>query len=250
MHNSRKKIVAGNWKMNKNVQEATELFNQLKTINSFMVEVIVAPPFLYLESFSKQKSTLKIAAQNCAAYPSGAYTGEVSASMLASVSVSYCIVGHSERRALFTETDEMIQLKIKELLSAKITPIFCCGEQFEDRENGNQNEIIKNQIENALFHFTENEMEKIVIAYEPVWAIGTGKTASPDQAQEMHSYIRSLISKQFSAKCADNTSILYGGSCNESNALELFSKEDIDGGLIGGASLKFDTFNAIINALE
>lgn len=246
----RKKIVAGNWKMNKNVREAHELFDAINKINSNDVEIVVAPPFLYLESFSSSESNIKISAQNCAATLNGAFTGEVSAEMLASLKVSYSLVGHSERRTLFNETDQQIQNKVNQLLNFSICPIFCCGESLAEREAGIEKNIILSQLSKALFHLSSNQIQQVVIAYEPVWAIGTGKTATAAQAQEMHAYIREQLGVHYTNEIAQKISILYGGSCNASNAAELFANIDVDGGLIGGASLQAESFDAIIKALE
>jgi triosephosphate isomerase len=246
----RNKIVAGNWKMNKNVREAHELFSSIATLKSSSVEIVVAPPFLYLESFSSSNSAIQLSAQNCAATNNGAFTGEISAEMLASLNISYSLVGHSERRVIFQESDEQIKLKINQLLAHSISPIFCCGESLTEREAGLEKKVILDQLNNALFHLKKNEIEKIIIAYEPVWAIGTGKTATAAQAQEMHAFIREQLAIKYSYEIAQKIPILYGGSCNASNAAELFSNLDVDGGLIGGASLQVETFEAIIKALE
>lgn len=246
----RRKFVVGNWKMNKNVREAHELFSNINAIQSASVEVVIAPPFLYLESFSKVKAGVQLCAQNCAATNNGAFTGEVSAEMLASLTVSYCLVGHSERRSYYKESDEQLKLKVNQLLSNGLTPIFCCGESLEERESGQENKVILHQLESALFHLSPDDIAKVMIAYEPVWAIGTGKTASSEQAQEMHAFIRKELENKYSVTVSQKMNILYGGSCNAANAAELFSNKDVDGGLIGGASLQVDSFEAIIRALE
>jgi triosephosphate isomerase len=246
----RNKIVAGNWKMNKNVREAHELFASIATLKSSSVEIIVAPPFLYLESFSSSNSAIQLSAQNCAASNNGAFTGEISAEMLASLNITYSLVGHSERRVIFQESDEEIKLKINQLLAHSIFPIFCCGESLAEREAGLEKKVILDQLNKALFHLNATEMEKVIIAYEPVWAIGTGKTATAAQAQEMHAFIREQLAIKYSNELAQKIPILYGGSCNASNAEELFSNKDVDGGLIGGASLQLASFEAIIKALE
>lgn len=244
-----KKIVAGNWKMNKTHEEALslskELFDRQDEIPED-VKLVISPPALYLSSMAHiSKSRIGLSSQNCSNQKSGAFTGEISTEMLNSVGVKFCIVGHSERRSYYSESDEFIGEKVERLLEDDITPIFCCGEQLEERESDQYFDIIKNQISNSLFHLSKEEISKLVIAYEPVWAIGTGKTASPEQAQEIHAYIRSLISEKYDSEIGDNLSILYGGSCKPSNAKELFSQPDIDGGLIGGASLNADDFLAL-----
>ncbi len=247
----RKQIVAGNWKMNKTFHEAEELVSTIadKLDNENLVcEVVICPPALYLEMASDyaDESVLEIAAQNVSGFNNGAYTGELSAAMLAEMEIKYCIVGHSERRKYFNETDAQLAEKVDRLLDYGIMPIFCIGEQLEDRESGNQFDIVRSQIEHGLFHLNKEEFSNVVVAYEPVWAIGTGIVATPDQAEEMHSFIRNLIGEKYNAQIADETTILYGGSCNAENAVTLFSKKDVDGGLIGGASLKADDFVKII----
>ncbi len=251
----RKNIVAGNWKMNKTLQEgmalATEL-NSILTENKPNCEVVIGTPFIHLASVASAVDTslLHVAAQNCADKESGAYTGEVSAAMVKSTGADYVILGHSERRAYYGETFEILKDKVELALGNGLKPIFCIGEQKEEREANQQNEIVKAQLEGSVFHLSAEEFSKIVLAYEPVWAIGTGLTASSDQAQEIHAFIRSLIVDKYGAEVAENTTILYGGSCNASNAKELFSKPDVDGGLIGGASLKAEDFRAIIEAFN
>ena len=249
----RKKIVAGNWKMNKNLQEglalATELDSTLKgkTLNC---DVVIGTPFIHLASIVEAIDTNKVgvAAENCADKESGAYTGEVSAEMVASTGAKYVILGHSERRAYYHETPEMLKEKVLLALKNKLTPIFCIGEVLQERESNNHFDVVKSQIEKSLFDLSQDDFAHIVLAYEPVWAIGTGKTATADQAQEMHAFIRETIAAKYGAETAENTSILYGGSCNASNAKELFSNPDVDGGLIGGASLSVDKFLPIIEA--
>ena len=251
----RKHIVAGNWKMNKTFEEAEELIDNLMTAleqteldkNTLMV---LCPPFPYLEMCSEysEDSYFLPGAQNVSDQESGAYTGEVSAAMLQSMDIAYCIVGHSERRAYYGETDAIVAAKVNQLLAHDIRPIVCCGEVLEEREAGKQLEVVERQIRDGLFHLTAEQMGEIVIAYEPVWAIGTGKTATPEQAQEIHAHIRNLVRKQYGDKVADNLSILYGGSCKPSNAREIFAQPDVDGGLIGGAALKADDFMAIATA--
>ena len=214
------------------------------------VDVVICPPAVYLELATDMASSkpVLIGAQNVSSFENGAYTGEISAAMLESLEVDYCIVGHSERRKYFNENDKELASKVNLLLARGITPIFCCGELLDDRDDDMHMEVVSNQIEDALFHLSEEEFQKLVIAYEPVWAIGTGKTATPEQAQEMHAFIRALIAMKYSGETADQCSILYGGSCNAANAAELFSKKDVDGGLIGGASLKADDFVLIIRS--
>ncbi len=249
----RKKIVAGNWKMNKTFQEAEELVStiadKLDELD-LLCDVIVCPPTLYLEMASDyaEESVLSIAAQNVSAFDNGAYTGEISASMLGEMEIPYCIVGHSERRKYFKETDSELAEKVDRLLDYNMKPIFCIGEQLAERESGNHFEVVKAQMTNGFFHLNKDEFLNIVVAYEPVWAIGTGVVATPDQAQEMHSFIRGLISEKYGNKTADDTTILYGGSCNAENASTLFANKDVDGGLIGGASLKADDFVKIVTS--
>ncbi len=249
----RKNIVAGNWKMNKTLQEGVELAKEVKESlsgNNPNCDVIIGTPFIHLATVAEvvKNSPVKVSAQNCADKESGAYTGEVSASMIKSAGVNYVILGHSERRAYYGETYEILKNKVLLALKNDLTPIFCIGELKEEREANKQNEVVKDQLEGSVFNLTADEFSKVVIAYEPVWAIGTGLTATSEQAQEIHAFIRSLIAQKYGKEIAQNTSILYGGSCNAGNAAELFSKEDVDGGLIGGASLKAGDFKAIISA--
>jgi triosephosphate isomerase (TIM) len=250
----RRKIVAGNWKMNNIFQEADELINEiiegLEEANKKNVNVVLCPPFTYLELATDyaQESDYSVGAQNVSNYNAGAYTGEVSAKMLHSMDVEYCIIGHSERRKYFNETDKELIHKAELLLKNDILPIFCCGELLPEREAGKHFEVVKQQLGNTLFYLDPLDFAKVIIAYEPVWAIGTGITATPNQAQEMHAYIRSLISEKYGKEIAKNTSILYGGSCNAENAKELFANPDVDGGLIGGASLKATDFLKIIDS--
>ncbi|MBP3764134.1 MAG: triose-phosphate isomerase [Bacteroidales bacterium] len=248
----RKHIVAGNWKMNCTFAEADELINgimeQLEATElPRETQLVVCPPFPYLEMTTDyaNDSYFAVGAQNVAAEERGAYTGEVSAEMLESVEIDYCIVGHSERRAYYGETDALVAAKVDRLLAHGLKPIVCVGEVLEEREAGRQLEVVKRQVEEGLFHLTAEQMQQVVVAYEPVWAIGTGKTATPDQAQEIHAHIRSLLAAKYGQAVADEVSILYGGSCKPSNAKELFACPDIDGGLIGGASLKAEDFVAI-----
>jgi triosephosphate isomerase len=247
----RRKIVAGNWKMNNNFGEADELlFNIGDNMTDNVpddVELIICPPFVFLEMATDfaQNYEYKIGAQNISEHQKGAFTGEISAEMIASMDLEYCIIGHSERRKYFGETSEVLSQKVDNLLENDIQPIFCIGEQLEEREAGNHFDIIKEQITGGVFHLSAEEFTNVVLAYEPVWAIGTGVTASPEQAQEVHAFIRSLLVEKYGKEVAENTSILYGGSCNAKNAKELFSQQDVDGGLIGGAALKADDFLTI-----
>jgi triosephosphate isomerase len=253
----RKYMVAGNWKMNKTFPEAEKLIADIldnihdngKPEN---VDVVLCPPFPYLEMATDMvnEEVVMTGAQNVSQFGKGAYTGEVSAEMLGSLNVTHCIVGHSERRKYFAESDGQLLEKVGKLLENEIIPIFCCGELLEEREANRHFDVVKNQLENTLFKLAESSFIKIIIAYEPVWAIGTGVTASPDQAQEMHQYIRGLISEKFGTTIADGTTILYGGSCNTSNAADLFKNADVDGGLIGGASLKADDFCTIVRSFS
>jgi triosephosphate isomerase (TIM) len=247
----RKKIVAGNWKMNKTLQEAQTLVEMItKQVNEFdNVIKIIIPSFPFLSVVNSQlnnKANFFVGAQNCHTNASGAYTGEVSAAMLASVGCQYVLVGHSERRQYFKEKEADFVLKIKEALANNLHPIFCVGETIHERKTDNYFKVITEQLTTVLEKFTETEFSKFVIAYEPVWAIGTGETATPAQAQEIHEFIRTVIAGMYSSQTAEATSILYGGSCNPQNAQELFSCKDVDGGLIGGASLKADDFCKII----
>jgi triosephosphate isomerase len=250
----RKQIVAGNWKMNKTFQEADDLINELVefiTSNDIGdIGVIICPPAPYLElaSDSASESDLFVGAQNVSDHESGAYTGEISAAMLESMNIDYCIIGHSERRKYYHESNEMLSEKVNRAIESSIQPIFCCGELLPEREAGEYFDVVKAQLEESLFHLKEEDFEDVVIAYEPVWAIGTGVTATSDQAQEMHAFIRSLIKEKYNEDVAENTTILYGGSCNPNNARELFANKDVDGGLIGGASLKADDFAKIIQS--
>lgn len=249
----RKNIVAGNWKMNKTLQEgvalATEITSTLKN-KSLACEVILGTPFIHLSSVVSvvEKTGIHVAAQNCADKASGAYTGEVSAAMVKSTGADYVILGHSERREYYHETSEILNRKVALALENGLTPIYCCGEALEVRNANGQNDFVKKQLDETIFNLSAEEFKKIVIAYEPIWAIGTGVTASTAQAQEMLAFIRGLIADKFGKEIADNTSILYGGSCNAANAPELFAQPDIDGGLIGGASLKAADFIAITQA--
>lgn len=249
----RQKIVAGNWKMNNTLAEGIELAKAVNAIlekNAPKCKVVLGTPFIHITEAVKtvNKNLVGIAAQNCADKASGAYTGEISAAMIKSTGAEYVILGHSERRSYYGETDAILKEKTDLALANGLTPIFCIGEVLEERESGKHFEVVKSQIENALFHLSAEEFGKIVLAYEPVWAIGTGKTASSEQAQEIHAFIRQTLAAKYGQAVADNTSILYGGSCKASNAKELFAQPDVDGGLIGGASLKAEDFYGIIEA--
>ena len=252
----RKQIAAANWKMNCTYQQAEKLLDEVlqsEIILSYGSEVIFAVPFPYLimaNSEVADEPNYSVAAQNCHQKKSGAYTGEVSAEMLRSIAINYCIIGHSERREYFLETNQVLAEKINACLEHDISPIFCCGEPLTVREAGKQNAHVETQMIESLFHLTETQLKKIIIAYEPIWAIGTGKTASTQQAQEMHAYIRSILAKQYSAEIADEIPILYGGSVKASNAAELLSSPDVDGGLVGGASLVAKEFIEIMKALK
>jgi triosephosphate isomerase len=251
----RKKIVAGNWKMNTDYAEGIALFSEIVNIvrdekKGDQIAIICAP-FIHLNSLAKLGGeTVKIGAQNCHQNESGAYTGEISAKMIKSVGCEYVIVGHSERRQYFAESDALLAEKTKIALANQLTPIFCIGETLDERNNGNFFEILKNQLVNGLFVLNAEDFSKTVIAYEPVWAIGTGLTATAEQAQEVHAFIRAEVAAHYDAAAAEATSILYGGSCNPKNAAELFAQNDIDGGLIGGASLKSRDFADIVKTFN
>ncbi len=244
----RRNIVAGNWKSNETFNQADDLINDiaegLRAFDSTDVDVIVCPPFPYLELVQDAAEDVEffVGAQNVSKFDNGAYTGEVSAQMLQSMNVDYCIVGHSERRKYFFETNQDVAEKVNKLLALDITPIVCVGESLEDREAGKHFDVIKEQVSQGLFHLSAEAMEKVIIAYEPVWAIGTGKTATKEQAQEIHAFIRKMLAEKYSDDTAQEISILYGGSCNAKNAKDLFAQQDVDGGLIGGASLKAADF--------
>ncbi len=250
----RKNIVAGNWKMNTRLDDAVALVDEfLNLCSEPQTSVILAPPFPYLVpvvELTKDLNNIGVAAQNCSQNASGAFTGEVSAEMIASTGAEYVIVGHSERRQYFKEDELILSEKVNKALQNDLNPIYCVGELRDDRENGNYKEVIEKQLTKALFHLSELEMRKVILAYEPVWAIGTGLTATPEQAEEVHAFIRSLLADQYGDELANATSILYGGSCKPDNATELFACENIDGGLIGGASLKAAEFHAIVNAVK
>ncbi len=249
----RHKIVAGNWKMHKNAEETEDLLNTLidKLPTDKEVQIIVAPTFINLASAVDhlEFTNIEVAAQNMHQAENGAYTGEVSADMLKSIGVNTVILGHSERRSIFNETDAIIAFKVDKALQHNMRVIFCFGEELKDRQNNQHFNVVENQLRDGLFHLDKASWESIVLAYEPVWAIGTGETASPEQAQEMHLFIRETVRKAFGNDVADDVSILYGGSVKPDNAKEIFSKPDVDGGLIGGAALKADDFAAIVNAL-
>lgn len=253
----RKKIVAGNWKMNKTLHEAkalmSEVVNMVKDEITGEVDVVLCPPALYLttlKSYLPEGGRVVLGAQNCHEKESGAYTGEISALMLLSAGIQYVILGHSERRQYFGETNAQLAEKVNTALANGLTPIFCCGESLELREGGQYNDFVKNQLTESLFHLSPEQFAKIVIAYEPIWAIGTGLTASSGQAQDMHFELRQHLAGKYGDEIAQDTSILYGGSCNEKNAAELFAQVDVDGGLIGGASLKSREFTNIVKARQ
>ncbi|CCG52790.1 Triose-phosphate isomerase [Flavobacterium indicum GPTSA100-9 = DSM 17447] len=248
----RKNIVAGNWKMNKDYSQAIELINQIKAGKpNTTTEVILATPFPYLAKAVElvAGTDIKIAAQNMHQAEGGAFTGEVAANMLTSIGVNTVILGHSERRAYFHETDALLANKVDTALKHEMTVIFCFGEELKDRQDNNHFNIVEYQLRDGLFHIEKENWKNIVLAYEPVWAIGTGETASPEQAQEMHAFIRNLVDKVFGNEVAENVTILYGGSVKPDNAKEIFSKPDVDGGLIGGASLQANDFFGIINGI-
>ncbi len=249
----RKNVVAGNWKMNTTLQAGAALAKEVTEALCGVTpqcDVVICTPFTHLASVNAVIDTNKLGlgAENCADHKSGAYTGEVSAPMVASTGATYVILGHSERRQYYGETSEILKEKVALALENNLTPIFCIGEVLAEREDGSYNEVVKKQIEEALFHLSAEDFGKIILAYEPVWAIGTGKTATPEQAEDMHAHIRNLIAERYGKEVADNTSILYGGSCKPSNAKELFAKPDIDGGLIGGAALDAASFMGIVTA--
>jgi len=251
----RAKIVAGNWKMNKTLEEGKTLASEI--VNMFGDEVkdnvlaVICTPYIHLtgvKGIIGNARNIYLGAQNCHDQDSGAYTGEISVSMLKSVGAQYVIIGHSERREYNNETDQQLAQKVDAALSGGLTPIFCCGESLEIREAGTHFEFVTQQLTASLFHLSEDQIKKLVIAYEPIWAIGTGKTASADQAQEMHEKLRQHLASKYGEATADSVSILYGGSCKPSNASEIFAGKDVDGGLIGGASLKSRDFVDIIKS--
>ncbi len=250
----RKKIVAGNWKMNTTLAEGIELAKEVnekvKAAAPAGVKVIVGTPFIHLADVNRLATDIEVAAENCAAEAKGAYTGEVSAAMVKSTGCKYVILGHSERRAYYGETPEILKEKVQLALANGLTPIFCIGEVLEERNQGIQNQVVYEQLAGSLYDLSAEDFSKIILAYEPVWAIGTGLTATPEQAEEIHAYIRSTIAEKYGNEVAENTSILYGGSCKPSNAKELFANPNVDGGLIGGAALKVADFKGIIDAFK
>jgi triosephosphate isomerase (TIM) len=247
----RKKIVAGNWKMNKTLAEAEALTKELLAASAQLntkAGIVLCTPFPYLQAVSKlvAGSRIQVGAQNCSEHDAGAYTGEVSASMLQSMGIPFVIIGHSERRQYFGENGPLLAKKVDRALANNLTPIFCCGEPLDVREKNGHEALVRKQTEESLFHLSAVQVSKVVIAYEPVWAIGTGKTATSQQAQDMHAVIRKHLEGKFGTAIADNITILYGGSVKPDNAKELFSSPDVDGGLVGGASLKASDFIGII----
>ncbi len=248
----RKNIVAGNWKMNNDLAETQELLSHLKMqmVKEPEAEVYVSPSYISLYSTfeSLKDSPIKVAAQNMHYAENGAFTGEISAKMLKSIGVETVILGHSERRAFFNETNKDLAKKASAALDNEMTIIFCVGEELDERKKDKHYEVVENQLKEGLFHISKQKWNNIIVAYEPVWAIGTGETASPEQAQEIHAFIRKTISKKYNEEVANNVSILYGGSVKPDNAKEIFAKEDVDGGLIGGASLKAVDFISIVNS--
>ena len=249
----RKKIVAGNWKMNETLQEGIALakeINEALTADKPNCDVVICTPFIHLASVAPvlNQDVVALGAENCADKEKGAYTGEVSAAMVKSTGAQYVILGHSERRQYYGETAEILKEKVKMALANGLKIIFCCGETLEEREANKQNEVVKAELDGSVFNLTAEEWKNIVLAYEPIWAIGTGKTATSEQAEEMLAYIRSIVAEKYGNEVAEETTILYGGSCNPGNAAELFAKPNIDGGLIGGASLKCAGFKGIIDA--
>ncbi|MFW5830686.1 MAG: triose-phosphate isomerase [Prolixibacteraceae bacterium] len=249
----RKKIVAGNWKCNTTFPDGVKLAKEVSDAvvkdGADDVVVVLGTPYTHLTKVAEivNISRISISAQDCAAVAGGAYTGEVSAEIVKSTGADYVILGHSERREYYNDTSEILNKKLELALKNDLIPIYCCGEPLEIREAGTQNEYVKKQLEETIFNLSAEDFKKLVIAYEPIWAIGTGKTATADQAQEMHAFIRSAITEKFGEESAENVSILYGGSCKPGNAKELFANKDVDGGLIGGASLNAEDFLAIIN---
>ena len=248
---SRKKIVAGNWKMNNDSNQTRTLIGELKKLNQVETSIMIAPAYTNLSMAQDLllDSKIEVIAQNMHFSESGAFTGEVSANMLISIGIKTVILGHSERRKYFKETDDQLKLKVDAAIASSMKIIFCIGEEFEERKNNNHFEIVYDQINNSLFHLNEDSWSRIILAYEPVWAIGTGETATLDQIQEMHSMIRNNISERYTHELANSISILYGGSVKPSNSHDIFSLEDVDGGLIGGASLNANDFNQIINSI-
>ncbi len=252
----RKQIAAANWKMNLNLQQAMELTDQLVNSDIHLNEahqVLLGVPFPYLLKVKEKTDKIpgmSVCAQNIASTKNGAYTGEVSGEMLQGMNIEFAIIGHSERREYFKESNDVLASKVNLALEYGINPVFCCGESLNVRESNTQNSFVEKQLKESLFHLTANQMKNFIIAYEPIWAIGTGKTATSDQAQEMHAHIRSVISQQYGKEISDTVSILYGGSVKASNAAEIFNKPDVDGGLVGGASLVANEFDTIIKSLK
>ena len=253
----RKKIIAGNWKMNKNFEEGmalvSEVSNMVKDEYTGSAEVVFIPPFIHINAVCRMvssSSNLSVGAQNCSNHASGAYTGETSAAMIKSCGAKYVIVGHSERRQYFNEGNDWLARKVDAVLANDLNPIYCCGETLEERESNQHFDVLNKQISEGLFHLDEAGMRKVVIAYEPVWAIGTGKTASTEQAQEIHAFIRGLISKKYNEETAQSITIQYGGSVKPDNAAELFAAPDIDGALVGGAALQSRSFTDIVKAMK
>lgn len=252
----RKQIAAANWKMNCTYQQGEKLLNDILSAKASLApaqEVIFAVPFPYLIMAGSEVANERgyfVAAQNCYNKKSGAYTGEVSTEMLHSIGIKYCVIGHSERREYFQESNQVLAEKLNLCLESEITPIFCCGEPLNIREAGTQNAFVETQLQESLFHLSETDIQRIVIAYEPIWAIGTGKTATAAQAQEMHAHLRAVLAGKYGAQVAGNISILYGGSVKGNNAKELFANPDVDGGLVGGASLNAEEFVTIIKSLK
>lgn len=250
------KLVIGNWKMNQSFEQAEDLTTAIEdALEDFNLstEVVLCPPFPYLElvtDHADDGAHFYAGAQNCSQFTNGAFTGEISAEMLVSLGVEFCIVGHSERRKYCGETNAVIAEKVNRLVEQELIPVVCCGETLEQRQNNQQFMVVEEQISETLFHLSKEKIEHVVIAYEPVWAIGTGETATPAQAEEMHSFIRSLVEKKYGTETAYNTYIIYGGSCNAKNAVELFAQQNVDGGLIGGASLRADEFVQIVESAE
>ncbi len=252
----RAKIVAGNWKMNTipsdGVGLVVDILDQLDPKLQQDTRVIIAPPFTHLIDVIDhvwEETSVSVAAQNCHHEDSGAYTGEISAAMISDLNIDAVIIGHSERRAYFNEDDALLAKKVDAAFRHSLLPIFCCGESLQQRKSGEHEKVVTSQVENSLFHLSPDQMKNTIVAYEPVWAIGTGETASPEQAQDMHKAIRDHIASKYGKAIADQVSILYGGSVKPSNAREIFSKDDVDGGLIGGASLKADDFVSIVHSM-
>jgi len=244
----RKHIVAGNWKMNLSEKEAINLAKEVSEIHTENTEVIIFPPAIYIPTLVKLNLNLKIGAQNFFPKDKGAYTGEISITQLKEAGVTFVLVGHSERRTILKEDNSFLKEKVNAALEHNLHVVFCCGEELAIREQGTENEFVKNQLVESLFHLTPEQIKNVTIAYEPIWAIGTGLTATSLQAEAMHLFIRETLTAQYSTEIANSISILYGGSCNPSNANELFACPNVDGGLIGGAALKCDDFNSIANA--